>query len=93
MPSQEDLVRYYQEKIRHIEDQIRNIEDHIHRLDAFEQAEMHKNLPNEYKVALHSTVAKAKNDAGVVKQKAVAAANNLKSRIHAFMQNPKGGKQ
>ena len=47
----------------------------------------------KYIVALHSTVAKAKNDAGVVKQKAVAAANNLKSRIHAFMQNPKGGKQ
>lgn len=89
MPSQEDLIRFYQEKIRHIEDQIRNIEDHIRRLDAFEQSEIHRNLPNEYKASLHSIVAKAKNDAQIVKQKGIAAANNLKSRIQAFMQNPK----
>ena len=89
MPSQEDLIRLYTEKIHHIEDQIKNIEAHIRQLDAFEASEMRRNLPNEYKASLHSTVAKAKNDAGIVKQKAIAATNNLKARIHAFMQNPK----
>ena len=89
MPSQEDLIRLYTEKIHHIEDQIKNIEAHIRQLEAFEASEMRRNLPNEYKASLHSTVAKAKNDAGIVKQKAIAATNNLKARIHAFMQNPK----
>jgi len=89
MPSQEDLIRLYTEKIHHIEDQIKNIEAHIRQLDAFEASEMRRNLPNEYKASLHSTVAKAKNDAGIVKQKAIATTNNLKARIHAFMQNPK----
>ena len=92
MPTKEELIQYYNEKIRHIEDQIRNIEDHIHRLDAFESSEIHRNLPNEYKAALHTTISKAKNDAGIAKQKSVAVANNLKSRIHAFMQKPNGGK-
>ena len=89
MPSQEDLIRLYTEKIHHIEDQIKNIEAHIRQLDAFEASEMRKNLPNEYKASLHSAISKAKNDAGIVKQKAIVATNNLKSRIHAFMQNPK----
>ena len=89
MPSQEDLIRLYTEKIHHIEDQIKNIEAHIRQLDAFEASEMRRNLPNEYKASLHSAVSKAKTDAGIVKQKAVSAANNLKARIHAFMQNPK----
>ena len=88
--SQQDIIRYYGEKIKHMETQIRELESHIRELDAFEHREQSRqNLPNEYKVALHSTVAKAKNDAGIVKQKAIAATNNLKSRIHAFMQNPK----
>lgn len=89
MPSNEDLIRYYQEKIKHIEDQIRNLDAHVRQLDAFERAELSRNLPNEYKASLHSAVSKAKTDAGIVKQKAVSAANNLKARIHAFMQNPK----
>ena len=31
---------------------------------------------------------KAKNNAAIVKQKAIAASNNLKAKVHAFMQNP-----
>jgi hypothetical protein len=89
MPSQNDVMRYYQEKISHIESQIRELDRHVAELDAFEKREMSRNLPNEYKEKLHSTVSRAKGEAGVVKQKAVAAANNLKQRIHAFMQKPK----
>jgi len=88
MASQDDLIRLYNEKIRHIEDQIRNLEEHVRQLDAFEAAEMRKNLPNEYKASLHSNIAKAKTAANIVKQKAKSAANNLRARVHAFMQNP-----
>ena len=89
MPSQNDVMRYYQEKISHIESQIRELDRHVAELDAFEKRELSRNLPNEYKMNLHSAVSRAKNDAQVVKQKAIATANNLKSRIHAFMQKPK----
>ena len=89
MASQNDIMRYYQEKISHIEDQIRELDRHVAELDAFERRELSRNLPYEYKINLHSAVSKAKNDAQAVKQKAIAAANNLKSRINAFMQKPK----
>ena len=89
MASQNDIMRYYQEKISHIEGQIRELDRHVAELDAFEKRELSRNLPNEYKMNLHSAVSRAKNDAQVVKQKAIATANNLKSRIHAFMQKPK----
>ena len=89
MASQNDIMRYYQEKISHIEDQIRELDRHVAELDAFEKREMSRNLPGEYKIKLHSAVSRAKNDAQAVKGKAIAAANNLKSRINAFMQNPK----
>ena len=93
MASQNDIMRYYREKIQSIEAQIRNIDAHLRELDDFEARVMRENLPNEYKQSLHSTLAKAKNDASIVKQKAIATAGNLKSRIHAFMQNPKGDKR
>ena len=89
MPSQNDVMRYYQEKISHIESQIRELDRHVAELDAFEKREMSRNIPNEYKMNLHSAVSKAKNDAGIVKGKAIATANNLKARVHAFMQKPK----
>ena len=89
MASQNDIMRYYQEKISHIEGQIRELDRHVAELDAFEKREMSRNLPNEYKMSLHSAVSRAKNDAQAVKQKAVATANNLKARVHAFMQKPK----
>ena len=89
MASQNDIMRYYQGKISHIEDQIRELDRHVAELDAFEKREMSRNLPNEYKINLHSAVSKAKNDAQAVKGKAIAAANNLKQRVHAFMQKPK----
>ena len=89
MADQNDVMRYYQEKIKHIEDQIRELDRHVAELDAFEKREMSRNLPNEYKINLHSAVSKAKNDAQAVKQKAIATANNLKQRVHAFMQKPK----
>ena len=93
MASQNDIMRYYQEKIKHIEDQIRELDRHVAELDAFERRELSRNIPNEYKINLHSAVSRAKNDAQVVKQKAIATAGSLKSRIHAFMQNPKGDKR
>ena len=40
-------------------------------------------------MSLHSAVSRAKNDAQVVKQKAIATAGSLKARVHAFMQKPK----
>ena len=89
MASQNDIMRYYQEKIKHIEDQIRELDRHVAELDAFERRELSRNLPSEYKMNLHSAVSRAKNDAQAVKQKAVATANNLKARVHAFMQKPK----
>ena len=89
MASQNDIMRYYQEKISHIEGQIRELDRHVAELDAFERRELSRNLPNEYKMSLHSAVSRAKNDAQAVKQKAVATANNLKARVHAFMQKPK----
>ena len=89
MASQNDIMRYYQEKISHIEGQIRELDRHVAELDAFERRELSRNLPNEYKMNLHSAVSRAKNDAQVVKQKAIATANNLKQRVHAFMQKPK----
>ena len=89
MASQNDIMRYYQEKISHIEDQIRELDRHVAELDAFEKRELSRNLPNEYKMNLHSAVSKARNDAGIVKGKAIATANNLKARVHAFMQKPK----
>jgi uncharacterized protein (DUF342 family) len=81
MPSQEDLIRLYQEKIHHIEDQIKNIEAHIRELDAFEASQMRRNLPNEYKQSLHSAITRAKMDAGTVKNKAKAAVMNLKAKV------------
>ena len=93
MASQNDIMRYYQEKIRHIEDQIKELDRHVQELDAFEKRELSRNIPYEYKMNLHSAVSKAKNDAGIVKGKAIATANNLKARVHAFMQNPKGDKR
>ena len=89
MASQNDIMRYYQGKIRHIEDQIRELDRHVGELDAFEKRELSRNIPYEYKMNLHSAVSKAKNDAGIVKGKAIATANNLKARVHAFMQKPK----
>ena len=89
MASQNDIMRYYQGKISHIEDQIRELDRHVAELDAFEKRELSRNLPNEYKINLHSAVSRAKNDAQVVKQKAISASNNLKARVHAFMQKPK----
>ena len=89
MANQNDVMRYYQEKIKHIEDQIRELDRHVAELDAFERRELSRNLPNEYKINLHSAVSRAKNDAQVVKQKAIATAGSLKARIHAFMQKPK----
>ena len=89
MASQNDIMRYYQGKIRHIEDQIRELDRHVGELDAFEKRELSRNIPYEYKMNLHSAVSKAKNDAQAVKGKAIAVANNLKSRVHAFMQKPK----
>ena len=89
MADQNDVMRYCQEKIRHIEDQIKELDRHVAELDAFERRELSRNLPNEYKINLHSAVSKAKNDAQAVKGKAIAVANNLKSRVHAFMQKPK----
>ena len=93
MANQNDVMRYYQEKIKHIEDQIRELDRHVAELDAFEKRELSRNLPNEYKMNLHSAVSRAKNDAQAVKQKAIATVGSLKSRIHAFMQNPKGDKR
>ena len=89
MANQNDVMRYYQEKIKHIEDQIRELDRHVAELDAFEKRELSRNLPNEYKINLHSAVSRAKNDAQAVKQKAIATAGSLKARIHAFMQKPK----
>ena len=89
MASQNDIMRYYQEKISHIEGQIRELDRHVAELDAFERRELSRNLPSEYKMNMHSAVSRAKNDAQAVKQKAVATANNLKARVHAFMQKPK----
>ena len=89
MASQNDIMRYYQEKISHIEDQIRELDRHVAELDAFERRELSRNLPNEYKMNLHSAVSRAKNDAQAVKQKAIATAGSLKARVHAFMQKPK----
>ena len=89
MANQNDVMRYYQEKIKHIEDQIRELDRHVAELDAFERRELSRNLPNEYKINLHSAVSRAKNDAQVVKQKAIATAGSLKARVHAFMQKPK----
>ena len=89
MADQNDVMRYYQEKIKHIEDQIRELDRHVAELDAFEKRELSRNLPNEYKMSLHSAVSRAKNDAQVVKQKAIATAGSLKARVHAFMQKPK----
>lgn len=89
MADQNDVMRYYQEKIKHIEDQIRELDRHVAELDAFEKRELSRNLPNEYKMNLHSAVSRAKNDANIVKQKAISASNNLKQRVHAFMQKPK----
>ena len=89
MASQNDIMRYYQEKISHIEGQIRELDRHVAELDAFERRELSRNLPSEDKMNLHSAVSRAKNDANIVKQKAISASNNLKARIHAFMQNPK----
>ena len=89
MADQNDIMRYYQEKIKHIEDQIRELDRHVAELDAFEKRELSRNLPNEYKMNLHSAVSKAKNDAQAVKQKAIATAGSLKARVHAFMQKPK----
>jgi hypothetical protein len=87
--SEEDIIRYYGEKIKLIENQIHEIDRHIAELDAFEHREQSRMLPNEYKVVLHHTIAKAKSDASIAKGKAVNVANNLKQRIHAFMQKPK----
>ena len=89
MADQNDIMRYYQEKIRHIEDQIKELDRHVQELDAFEKRELSRNIPYEYKMNLHSAVSKARNDAGIVKGKAIATANNLKARVHAFMQKPK----
>ena len=89
MANQNDIMRYYQEKIRHIEDQIKELDRHVQELDAFEKRELSRNIPYEYKMNLHSAVSKARNDAGIVKGKAIATANNLKQRVHAFMQKPK----
>ena len=89
MVSQNDLIRLYNEKIKHIEDQIRNLDEHVRKLDAFERMELSRNMPDEYKQSLHAMVSKAKNNAAIIKQKAIAASNNLKARVHAFMQNPK----
>ena len=89
MADQNDVMRYYQEKIKHIEDQIKELDRHVQELDAFEKRELSRNLPSEYKINLHSAVSRAKNDANIVKQKAISASNNLKARVHAFMQKPK----
>ena len=89
MADQNDVMRYYQEKIKHIEDQIKELDRHVAELDAFEKRELSRNLPSEYKINLHSAVSRAKNDANIVKQKAISASNNLKQRVHAFMQKPK----
>ena len=84
--SQQDIIRYYGEKIKHMETQIRELESHIRELDAFEHREQSRqNLPNEYKVALHSTVAKAKSDASMVRNKTVQGVNTLKSRINNYL--------
>jgi len=84
--SQQDIIRYYGEKIKHMETQIRELESHIRELDAFEHRELSRHeLPNEYKVALHSTVAKAKSDASMVRNKTVQGVNTLKSRINNYL--------
>ena len=83
--SQQDIIRYYGEKIKHMETQIRELESHIRELDAFEHREQSRqNLPNEYKVALHSTVAKAKSDANIVRSKTIQGVNTLKTKVNSF---------
>ena len=77
--SQQDIIRYYGEKIKHMETQIRE-------LDAFEHREQSRqNLPNEYKVALHSTVAKAKSDANIVRSKTIQGVNTLKTKVNNYL--------
>ena len=84
--SQQDIIRYYGEKIKHMETQIRELESHIRELDAFEHREQSRqNLPNEYKVALHSTVAKAKSDAGMVRSKTIQGVNTLKTKVNNYL--------
>ncbi len=85
-PTEQDLARLNEEKIKHIEDQINNLDDHIHKLDTFMQSELHRNLPNEYKQTLHSTVSRTKQDASKIRGKAVQAVNALKGKVQAFKQ-------
>ena len=65
---------------------IRELESHIRELDAFEHREQSRqNLPNEYKVALHSTVAKAKSDANIVRSKTIQGVNTLKTKVNSYL--------
>jgi hypothetical protein len=87
-PSKDDIIKYYNEKLKMMENQIREIDRHIAELDAFERREQSKMLPNDYKAVLHHTIAKAKDNASIAKGKIINASQNLKQRIHAFMQKP-----
>ena len=84
--SQQDIIRYYGEKIKYMESQIKELESHIKELDAFEHRELSRHeLPNEYKVALHSTVAKAKSDANIVRNRTVQGVSTLKAKINNYL--------
>jgi TolA-binding protein len=84
--SEEDMHKYHLEKIRHIEDQIRNIDAHIRELEAFELAQMKRNMPKEYKTAMHFALHKAKTDANAMKNKANLAVSDLKGRVNTYLQ-------
>ena len=84
--TEEDMHRFYQEKIKHIEDQIRHINEHIKDLDAFESVQMRRNLPKEYKTAMHFAMSKARHDADTVKGKADKALTDLKGKVNGYLQ-------